>query len=54
MLQRTEQDGDGCHHAAAEGEKDAAGYVGAVWGSDGDIEIECIEDPGRTQKRGQD
>lgn len=53
-LKRTEQDGDGCHHTAAEGENDAAGYVGAVGGFNGDVEIECIEDPGGTQERGQD
>ena len=52
-MKRTEQDGDGRHHAAAEGENDAAACVGAVGGSYGDIEIECIEDPGCTQKRGQ-
>lgn len=51
---RTEQDRDGRHHTAAEGEDDAAGYVRAVGGSDGDTEIECIEDPGSTQKRSQD
>lgn len=53
-LKRTEQDGDGCHHTAAEGEDDTAGHVGAVGGFNGDIEIECIQDPGRTEKRGQD
>lgn len=53
-LKRTEQDGDGCHHAAAEGENDAAGSVGAVGGFNGDVEIECIEDPGCTQERGKD
>lgn len=52
-LKRTEQDGDGCHHAAAEGENNAAGCVRAVWGFNGDIEIECIEDPDCTQQRGQ-
>lgn len=53
-LKRTEQDWDGCHHTEAKGENDAAGSVGAVGGFNGDIEIECIEDPGCTQKRGQD
>lgn len=50
----TEQDGDGCHHAAAQSENHAAGCVGAVRGSDGDVEIECIEDAGCTQERRQD
>lgn len=49
----TEQDGDSGHHTAAQGENDAAGYVREVRGFDGHVEIECIEDPGRTQKRGQ-
>lgn len=52
-VKRTEQDGDSGHHAAAEGENDAAGYVVAVRGSNGDVEIECIEDSGCTQQRGQ-
>lgn len=49
----TEQDGDSGHHTAAQGENDAAGYVREVRGFDGHVEIECIEDPGRTQKRDQ-
>lgn len=50
---RTQQDGHGGHHAAAQREHDAAGRVGAVGRLDGDEEIECIQDPGRTQQRGQ-
>lgn len=53
-VKRTEQDGDSGHHAAAQGENDAAGYVRVVRGFNGHIEIECIEDPGCAQKRGQD
>lgn len=53
-LKRTEKDGDGCHHTAAEGENNTASNIGAVGGFNGDIEIECIEDPGCAQKRGQD
>lgn len=53
-LKRTKQDGDGCHHTAAEGENDAAGCVGAVGGFNGDMEIECIQDPGCTEKGGED
>lgn len=51
---RTNQDGEGCHNTAAEGENDATRYVGAVGRFNGNVEIECIEDPSRTQKRGQD
>lgn len=51
---RTEQDGDRSHHTAAEGEDDATGCVGTVGRSDGDVEIECVEDPSSTQKRSQD
>lgn len=50
---RTEQDGGGCHHATAQGENDTAGNVRAVGGFNGDIEIECIEEPSCTQKRSQ-
>lgn len=50
---RTEQDGDGSHHTAAQGENHTAGYVGAVWGFNVDVEVECIEHPGCTEKRGQ-
>lgn len=52
--QRTEQDGDRCHHTAAEGEGDATGCVGTVGRFDGDVEIEGVEDPGGKQKRSQD
>lgn len=52
--QRTEQDGDRCHHAAAEGEGDATGCVGTVGRFDGDVEIERVEDPRSKQKRSQD
>lgn len=41
-MKRTEQDGDGCHHAAAQDENDAAGCVWAVGGFNWDVEIECI------------
>lgn len=51
---RTEQDGDWSHHTAAEGEDDATGCVGTVGRSDGDVEIECVEDPSSAQKRSQD
>lgn len=51
---RTEQDGDRSHNTAAEGEDDATGCVGTVGRSDGDVEIECVEDPSSTQKRSQD
>lgn len=51
---RTEQDGDRCHHAAAEGEGDATGCVGTLGWFDGNVEIERVEDPSSTQKRRQD
>lgn len=52
--QRTEQDGDRCHHTAAEGEGDATGCVGTVGRFEGNVEIECVEDPSSKQKRRQD
>lgn len=51
---RTEQEWDGCHHAAAEGEHDASGRVGAVGWFDGDVEIESVEYGSSTKQRGQD
>lgn len=51
---RTQQDWQGCHHAAAEGEHHAPGRVGAVWWFDGDVEIESIEYGSSAEQRGQD
>lgn len=51
---RTKQDRDGCHHAAAEGEHDAPGRVGAVGWFDGDVEIESVEYASSAEQRGQD
>ena len=50
----TQQDGQRCHGAAAQREHQATGQVRTVRQSDGNVEIECIENPHRAEERGQD
>lgn len=50
---RTEQDGRGGRGAAAQGERHAARQVAAVGGSEGDVEVERVEQPGRAQQGGR-
>lgn len=49
----TKQNGEWSHHTAAQGEDDPALSAGAFRDSDGDVDVEHIENPGRTKKRGQ-